>query len=43
MRKMVTKQAGLISFGLAPSSDRRSVLFTPILGVDDLDSIGEDF
>jgi predicted Zn-dependent protease len=43
MRKMVTKQVGLIYFGLAPSSDRRSVLFTPILGVDDLDSIGEDF
>jgi hypothetical protein len=28
---------------LPPASDRRSVLFGPILGLDDLDAIGEDF
>ena len=43
LRKMVTKNLGMLYFGLDQSSDRRSVMFGPILGLGDLDSIGEDF
>ena len=43
LRKMVTKNLGILYFGLDQSSDRRSVMFGPILGLGDLDSIGEDF
>ena len=43
LRKMVTKNLGIMYFGLQQSKSRRSVLYGPILGVDDLDSIGEDF
>ena len=43
LRKMVGKSLGLMYYGLTQTSDRRSVLFGPILGVDDLDAIGEDF
>ena len=43
LRKMVTKNLGVLYFGLEQSSDRRSVMFGPILGLRDLDSIGEDF
>lgn len=42
LRKMVAKNLGLVYYGLRETSDRRSVLFGPILGLDDLDSIGED-
>jgi predicted Zn-dependent protease len=43
LRKMVGRDLGIMYYGLRESSDRRSVLFGPILGLDDLDSIGEDF
>ncbi len=43
LRKMVAKNLGLMYYGLAQTPDRRSVLFGPILGLDDLDAIGEDF
>ena len=43
MRKMVTKQIGVLYFGLPQNTDWRSVLYSPVLGVDDLDRIGEDF
>ena len=43
LRKMVAKNLGLMYYGLKQTSDRRSVLFGPILGLDDLDAIGEDF
>jgi predicted Zn-dependent protease len=43
LRKMVTKNLGILYFGLDQTSDRRSVMFGPILGLGDLDSIGEDF
>lgn len=43
LRKMVSKQIGTLYFQLPPNRDRASVLFSPILGVDDLDGIGEDF
>ncbi len=40
---MITKNIGIMYYGLEQSSDRKSVLFGPILSLDDLDSIGEDF
>ena len=43
LRKIVAKNLGLMYYGLEQTSDRRSVLFGPILGLDDLDAIGEDF
>jgi predicted Zn-dependent protease len=42
-RKITTKTIGLLYFGLPLSSDPRSVLYDSILGLDDLDAIGEDF
>ncbi len=43
LRKMLTKQLGLYYFGLPQRSDRQSALFGPIMGLDDLDSVGEEF
>jgi predicted Zn-dependent protease len=43
LRKMVTKNLGILYFGLNQTSDRRSVMFGPILGLGDLDSAGEEF
>ncbi len=43
LRKMITKNLGIMYYGLEQSKDRRSVMFGPILGVDDLDSVGEEF
>ena len=42
-RKIATKTIGLLYFGLPLSSDPKSVLYDSILGVDDLDAVGEDF
>jgi len=43
LRKMVTKDLGLLYYGLALSDDPRSVLYSNILGPDDLDRMAEDF
>lgn len=43
LRKMVTKYIGILYFDLPLSGDPRSVLFNRILGVPDLDSMGEDY
>ena len=43
LRKMVSKYIGYMYFQLPSNSDRRSVMYSPILSVDDLDSIGEDY
>ena len=43
LRKMVSKNLGIMYYGLPESSSRSSVLYGPILGLDDLDSIGETF
>ncbi len=43
LRKMVSKNIGILYYKLPQKSDRKSVMFGPILGIDDLDSIGEDF
>ena len=43
LRKMVTKNLGILYYGLAVSDDPRSVLYRDILGPQDLDYASEDF
>jgi hypothetical protein len=43
LRKMVSKNIGIMHYRLPQTTDRNSVLYGPILSLDDLDSIGEDF
>lgn len=43
LRKMVTKNLGLLYYGLDVSDDPRSVLYKDILGPADLDYMSEDF
>lgn len=43
LQKMISKNLGILYYRLPESKDRSSVVFGPILGLDDLDSIGEDF
>jgi predicted Zn-dependent protease len=41
--KMTSKQIGLYFYGLPERQEKSSVLFSPILGVDDLDDVSMDF
>jgi predicted Zn-dependent protease len=41
--KMTSKQIGLYFYGLPERQEKSSVLFSPILGVDDLDEVSMDF
>ena len=43
LRKMVTKNIGILYYGLGVSDDPRSVLYRNILGPQDLDYASEDF
>jgi len=43
LRKMISRYIGFLYFRLPKSNNPRSVLYDPILSIDDLDSIGEDF
>lgn len=43
LRKIVTKNVGILYYGLAVSEDPRSVLYRDILGPQDLDYASEDF
>jgi hypothetical protein len=43
LRKMATRYIGILYFGLPLSFDRDSVLYQDILGVTDLDAMGEDY
>jgi predicted Zn-dependent protease len=43
LRKMITRVIGFYYFGLPASFDPRSVLYTDILGLDDLDAVSEEF
>jgi predicted Zn-dependent protease len=43
LRKIITKDLGILYYGLMPSTDPRSVLYQGILGPDDLDGVSEDF
>jgi predicted Zn-dependent protease len=43
LRKMLTKQIGLHYYGLPDRQEKTSVLFSPILGLDDLDAVASEF
>ncbi len=43
MRKVVTKDIGILYYGLPQSKDPKSVLYSQILGIQELDQVGEDF
>jgi predicted Zn-dependent protease len=43
LKKMVTKNLALIYYRTDTSKDPRSVLFSPVLGLDDLDRMGQGF
>jgi predicted Zn-dependent protease len=43
LRKMVTKNIGIMYYGLQQSNDPRSVLYKDIGGISELDYMGEDF
>lgn len=43
LRKIVTKDIGILYFGLPQSPNRKSVLFNQIMGIEELDEVGEDF
>ena len=43
LQKMVTKDIGILYFGLPQSDDPKSVLYKDVLGPMDLDRMSEDF
>ena len=43
LQKMVTKDIGILYFGLPQSDDPKSVLYKDVLGPQDLDRMSEDF
>lgn len=43
LRKMISKNIGIIYYGLPTSNNPRSAMFRNILGVDHLDRLTEDF
>jgi predicted Zn-dependent protease len=43
LRKMVTKDIGMMYYHLEPSSNPRSVLYNGILGIQELDQLTEEF
>ncbi len=43
LRKIVTKDIGVLYYGLAQSADPKSVLYNQIMGIEELDNVGEDF
>ena len=43
LRKIVTKDIGLLHFGLALSEDPHSVLYGHVEGLEELDAMGEEF
>jgi predicted Zn-dependent protease len=43
LRKIVTKDIGILYYGLPQSPNSNSVLYSQIMGIDELDQVGEDF
>jgi predicted Zn-dependent protease len=43
LRKVVSKDVGLLYYGLPQSRDPKSVLYNQIMGIEELDGVGEDF
>jgi predicted Zn-dependent protease len=43
LRKMVTKDIGILYYGMSTNGDPKSVLYGGILGIQELDQVSEDF
>jgi hypothetical protein len=43
LRKIVTKDIGILYCGMAQNQDPHSVLYSQIMGIEELDEVGEDF
>ncbi len=43
LRKVVTKDIGIMYYGKSPNDNPKSVLFNGILGIQELDQVTEDF
>lgn len=43
LKKMTSKNLGTIYYNLPQSKDPQSVLYSPVLSLDDLDRMGEGF
>ena len=43
LRKTITKCIGIFYYRLLQSNDPRSVMYKSILGLEELDRVGEDF
>src|SRR3970040_1062197 len=43
LRKAATRMVRLLYYGYRETADRRSVMFGPVLGIDDLDRLREDY
>ena len=43
LRKMVTKDIGVLYYGLSQSDNPKSVLYNNIMGIQELDAVGEEF
>lgn len=43
LRKAVTKDLGILYYGLPLSKNPTSVLYDRIMGIDDLDAVAEEF
>jgi predicted Zn-dependent protease len=43
LRKAATRMIGFLHYGYRESPDRRSVMFGPVLSIDDLDRLHEDY
>ena len=43
LRKMITKDIGIMYYHMSPNNNPRSVLFSGILGIQELDQVTEDF
>jgi hypothetical protein len=43
LRKAATRMVGFLHYGYRETTDRRSVMFGPVVGIDDLDRLREDY
>jgi predicted Zn-dependent protease len=43
LRKIVTKDIGILYYGLPQSQNPKSVLYNQIMGIEELDEVGDDF
>ncbi len=43
LRKIVTKDIGILYYGLPQSQNPKSVLYNQIIGIEELDEVGDDF